>query len=99
MAEGIARWVLGAVSFFVEGVVDFLLNSSSPNLTSAWFSGCRVALATVRNIAGLMPLAFLGLIQGLMAGDVGGMVRRVAGGPADTSSAAATTIVVDRLSP
>ncbi|MEZ5378258.1 MAG: hypothetical protein R2733_17270 [Acidimicrobiales bacterium] len=100
VAEGIARWVLGAVSFFVEGVVDFLLNSSSPNLTSAWFSGAGSPFATVRNIAGLMLLAFLflGLIQGLMAGDVGGMVRRVAMDlPMAIIGMAATTIVVDRL--
>ncbi len=100
VAAGIATWVLGAVSFFVEGVVNFLLTSGSPNLTSAWFSGAGSPFATVRSIAGLMLLAFLflGLIQGLLAGDMGGMFRRIAMDlPAAIIGMAATTIVVDRL--
>lgn len=100
IAEGIAEWVLGAVSFFVEGTVNFLLTSASPNLSSAWFSGAGSPFATVRSIAGLTLLAFLflGLIQGLLASDVGGMVRRVAMDlPAAIIGIAATTIVVDRL--
>ena len=100
VAEGIAKWVLGAVAFFVEGTVNFLLQSGSPNLTAAWFSGEGSPFATVRNIAGLTLLAFLflGLIQGLMVGDIGGMFRRMAVDlPGAIIGMAATTVVVDRL--
>lgn len=100
VAEGIAGWVLEAVSFFVEGTVRFLLDSGSPNLTAAWFSGAGSPFATVRNIAGLTLLGFLflGLIQGLLAGDSGGMIRRMAVDlPGAIIGMAATTVVVDRL--
>lgn len=100
IAEGIAKWVLGAVGFFVDGTVNFLLESGSPNLTAAWFSGVGSPFATVRGIAGLTLLAFLflGLIQGLLAGDIGGMIRRMAVDlPGAIVGMAATTVVVDRL--
>lgn len=100
VAEGIANWVLEAVAFFVEGTVRFLLESGSPNLTAAWFSGAGSPFATVRDIAALMLLGFLflGLIQGLLAGDIGGMVRRMAVDlPGAIIGMAATTVVVDRL--
>lgn len=100
IAEGIAKWVLDAVGFFVEGTVNFLLESASPNLTAAWFSGEGSPFATVRNIAALTLLAFLflGLIQGLLAGDIGGMIRRMALDlPGAIIGMAATTVVVDRL--
>jgi len=98
--DGITNWVLGAVGFFVGGTVDFLLNSASPDLTSAWFSGPGSPFATVRNIAGLLLLGFLflGIIQGLLAGDVSAMVRRVSVDlPGAIIGMVATTVVADRL--
>ncbi len=100
IADGITSWILDAVAFFVEGTVDFLLNSASPDVTAAWFSGAGSPLATMRNIAGLLLLGFflLGLIQGLLAGDIGGMLRRMALDlPAAVIGMVATTVVVDRL--
>ena len=100
IADGITKWVLDAVAFFVEGVVDFLLNSTGPDVTAAWFSGTGSPLATMRNIAGLLLLAFLllGIIQGLLAGDIGGMIRRMALDlPGAILGMIATTVVVDRL--
>ncbi len=79
VAEGITIWVLGAVGHFVDGVVDFLLTSADADVESAWFAGAGSPYATVRNVAGVALVAFalLGVIQGLLTNDLGGMVRRV----------------------
>lgn len=100
VTEGIAKWVLGAVAYFVDGVVNFLLTSARPDVESAWFSGPNSPYATVRNIAAVLLLGFvlLGIIQGLMAGDVGGMIRRIAADlPAAVLGMVATTVVVGKL--
>jgi hypothetical protein len=100
VAHGIASWVLGAVAFFVDGIVNFLLTSARPNVEAAWFSGAGSPYATVRNIAGVLLLGFvfLGLIQGLLAGDAAAMVRRVAADlPAAVLGMIGTTVIVGKL--
>lgn len=100
VAEGIASWILGAVEFFVNGAIDFLRSSSSPDVTAAWFSGSGSPYAVVRNIAGLLLVGFvlLGVIQGLVNGDVAGMIRRMAGNlPAAVAGMVVTTAVVSQL--
>ena len=100
VAQGIAAWVLDAVGFFVQGIVDFLLTSARPDVTAAWFAGPGSPFATVRNVgaATLLGFVFLGLLQGLLAGDLGGMSRRIALDlPAAVVGMIAITIVVDRL--
>ena len=100
VAEGIANWVLGAVEFFVAGSIDFLRTSSTPNPNAAWFAGTDSPYAAVRNLAGLLLVAFifLGVLQGLLHGDTAGMVRRVAGGvPAAVAGMVLTTTVVGHL--
>ena len=100
VAEGIANWVLGAVEFFVNGSIDFLRTSSTPDPNAAWFSGPGSPYATVRNLAELLLAAFifLGVIQGLLRGDTAGMIRRVAGGvPAAVAGMVLTTTVVGHL--
>ena len=100
VAEGIAKWVLGAVAYFVDGVINFLLTSARPNVESAWFSGAGSPYATVRGIAISLLLAFvfLGIIQGLMAGDTGGMIRRVTADlPTAVFGMVTTTIIVGKL--
>ena len=100
VTEGITKWVLGAVAYFVEGTINFLLTSARPNVESAWFSGVGSPYATVRGIAVVLLLAFvfLGIIQGLMAGDPGGMIRRVAADlPAAVFGIVTTTIIVGKL--
>lgn len=100
VAEGIGAWVLGAVAYFVDGVVNFLLTAARPDVGAAWFSGAGSPYATVRDIAGvlLVGFVFLGLIQGLMAGDLAGMIRRVAVDlPAAVLGMVATTVVVTKL--
>jgi hypothetical protein len=81
VTEGIAKWVLGAVAFFVGGAFDFLQKSARPQVEADWFAGPGSPFAAVRNIAGvlLLAFAFLGVLQGLLHGDVGMMVRQVVG--------------------
>lgn len=100
VAEGIAKWVLGAVAYFVDGVVNFLLTSARPDVESAWFAGPGSPYATVRGIAVALLLAFLflGIIQGLMAGDSSAMVRRVTVDlPAAVFGMVTTTVIVGKL--
>ena len=100
VAEGITNWILGAVGYFVDGVVGFLLTSAQPDVESAWFAGAGSPYSTVRNIAGvtLALFVFLGLLQGLLTSDLGGMVRRVALDlPLAILGMVATTVVVGRL--
>lgn len=100
VAEGITNWVLGAVEFFVSGSIDFLRTSSTPNPNAAWFAGTDSPYAAVRNLAGLLLVAFifLGVLQGLLHGDTAGMVRRVAGGvPVAVAGMVLTTTVVGHL--
>ena len=100
IAEGIGGWVLGAVAYFVNGVLDFLRSSARPDVEAAWFAGPGSPYATVRDIAGVLLVGFvlLGLLQGLVHGDVMGMVRRVAGTlPLAIGGMVVTTAVVGRL--
>ena len=100
VAEGIARWVLGAVGFFVGGVLDYLRSSVRPDPEAAWFAGPGSPYAGVRNLAGvlLVGFVFLGILQGLLHGDAAGMARRMAGAlPASVAGMVVTTAVVARL--
>lgn len=100
VTEGIGNWVLGAVGELVDGCVNFLKTEARPNVQAAWFSGAGSPYATVRNLAGLLLLGFvfLAIIQGLIAGDAAGMVRRVAADlPAAVLGMVATVTVVAKL--
>ena len=100
VADGISKWILGAVAFFVDGAIGFLRNSARPDVGAAWFAGSGSPYASVRSLAAVLLVGFvlLGLLQGLLAGDPGGMVRRVAGGlPAAVGGIVVTTAVVGYL--
>jgi hypothetical protein len=100
VATGIARWVLGAIADLIGGVLNFLKTSARPDVTDAWFSGANSPYAAVRNVSAVLLIAFLlaGIIQGLMAGDVGGMFRRVAmDAPLAVLGMIGTTVIVDLL--
>jgi len=100
VADGISRWVLGAVEFFVNGAIDFLRNSARPDVEAAWFAGPESPYGGVRNIAAtlLVGFVFLGLLQGLVQADPAAMVRRVAGNlPLAVAGMVVTTAVVGRL--
>jgi hypothetical protein len=97
---GIASWVLGAVAYFVDGVINFLKKSARPDVTAGWFAGAGSPFATVRNLAGVLLAGFvlLGLLQGLLHGDPAAMVRRMAADlPLAVLGMVATVVVVDKL--
>jgi type IV secretion system protein TrbL len=100
VAEGIAKWVLDAAAFFIEGALEFLQTSARPEVEADWFAGAGSPFATVRNLAAvlLLAFAFLGMLQGLLHGDVGMMVRQVVGKlPLAVAGMVLTTAVVARL--
>jgi hypothetical protein len=100
MAAGIAGWVLGGVSYFVNGAVDFLRTSARPDVEAVWFAGPGSPYAVVRDVAVVLLIGFvlLGLLQGLVHGDAAGMLRRVAGRlPVAVVGMVATTAVAGRL--
>lgn len=96
LAAGVGRWVLGAAGELVAGVVDFLMSSTRPQLEALWFSGPASPFALVRNLAGVLLLGFvlLAVIQGLLAGDLGSAVGRIARDLCLAVLGMATTIVV-----
>ena len=100
IADGITKWVLGAVEFFVQGVIDFLRTSSGPNVESAWFAGAGSPYAAVRNIAALLLVGFvfMAVLHGLLNGDPGAMLRRIIGAiPVAVGGTVVTTAVVGQL--
>src|SRR5207237_749867 len=68
IAAGIAEWVLGGVSYFVNGAVDFLRTSARPDVEAVWFAGPGSPYAAVRGVALVLLVGFvlLGVLQGLV---------------------------------
>lgn len=100
VAAGIARWVLEALTAPMDGVLNFLKTSARPNMTAPWFAGADSPFAAVRNLGAVLLIGFLlaGIIQGLIAGDVVGMLRRVAlDAPLAVLGMIGITVVVDLL--
>lgn len=100
VASGIARWVLGAIGELINGILNFLKTSARADVTDAWFSGAGSPYESVRNVAAVLLVAFLlvGIISGLVRGDVAGMLRTlVADAPMAVLGMIATTVVVDVL--
>lgn len=100
VAAGIARWVLEALAAPIDGVLNFLKTSARPNMTASWFAGSESPFVAVRNLGAVLLVGFLlaGIIQGLIAGDVAGMLRRVAlDAPTAVLGMIGITVVVDLL--
>lgn len=78
--SGLTAWVVDAVVWVVEGVFDFFLSASDPNLEADWFVTGDGPYALTAGIGAALLVAFVlfGVIQGMTTGDVGGMVRRMA---------------------
>ena len=79
---GLVAWVLDGVAWVVGAVFGFVDTSTSPTVTAAWFVGdgtrdgpYRVMLSVAAAL--LLLFVFAGLIQGVLAGDVAGMGRRI----------------------
>ena len=100
VTAGIAQWILDAVSTVLGGIAGFFGSAARADVTDAWFSGAGSPYATVRNLAGVLMVGFLlaGIVQGLAANDVSGMIRRVAvDAPTAVLGMAATTVIVDTM--
>lgn len=77
---GLTAWVVDAVVWVVGGVFSFFDNALDPNVQADWFVKGGGPYSTTATIGGalLVVFVFAGIIQGTLAGDVGGMLRRMA---------------------
>lgn len=77
---GLTAWVVDAVVWVVGGVFSFFENALDPNVQADWFVKGGGPYSTTATIGGalLVVFVFAGIIQGTLAGDVGGMLRRMA---------------------
>ena len=99
-ADAAAGWVLDAVGFFANGVLNFFKTAARPDVTALWFAGPGSPYSLVRNIAGLFlaGFVFLAVIQALLAGDSSTMIRRVVVDlPSAVLGMAATTVITAKL--
>lgn len=76
---GLTAWVIDAVVWVVGGVFNFFVDSTDPNVQADWFVTGDGPYATTASIGASLLLLFVlaGIIQGTLAGDVGGMLRRI----------------------
>lgn len=77
---GLTAWVLDAVVWIVGGVFTFFLDATDPNVQADWFVADGGPYAMTATIGATLLVGFLlaGITQGVFAGDVGGMLRRMA---------------------
>jgi len=87
IVSGLVGWVVDAIAWFVKAVLRFFEKSSTPDLTSNWFSGngrigpnAHSPYGVIAWIAvSLLVLCVLiGLVQGLLAGEGAAMAGRIA---------------------
>lgn len=76
---GLVAWVMDAVIWVVGGVFAFFLDSTDPNVQADWFVGSDGPYATTAAIGATLLVGFMlaGITQGVLAGDVGGMLRQI----------------------
>jgi len=76
---GLTAWMLDAVVWVVGGVFNFFLDATDPNVQADWFLRGTGPYATTLGIGAVLLVGFvlIGITQGVLAGDVGGMLRRV----------------------
>lgn len=77
---GLVAWVVDAVVWVVGGVFGFFADATDPNVQADWFIGSGGPYATTAGIGAalLVLFVFAGIVQGTLAGDVAGMLRRMA---------------------
>jgi hypothetical protein len=80
LTGGLAAWVTDAVVWVIGGVFNYFIDSADPNVQADWFVADDGPYGTMVAVgAGLLLLFLLvGITQGVLAGDVAGMLRRVA---------------------
>lgn len=76
---GLTAWIVDAVVWVVGGVFNFFLDSTDPNVQADWFVGADGPYATTAAIGATLLVGFVlvGITQGALAGDIGGMLRQV----------------------
>lgn len=79
MIGGLVAWVVDAVVWIVGGVFNFFLDAADPNVQAGWFVGPNGPFAATLGIGiGVLVLCcFAGLIQGVLQGEPGAMLRRI----------------------
>lgn len=84
---GLVGWVTDAIAWFAKALLAFFEKSSTPDLTSNWFSGGGRIGAGAQSPYGvvawlalsvLVLFVLVGLIQGLLAGEGPAMAARIA---------------------
>jgi hypothetical protein len=77
---GLTAWMLDAVVWVVSGVFNFFIDATDPNVQADWFLHGTGPYATTASIGAILLVGFMliGITQGVLAGDVGGMLRRFA---------------------
>lgn len=77
---GLTAWMLDAVVWVVGGVFNFFLDATDPNVQADWFLRGTGPYATTVGIGAVLLVGFvlIGITQGVLAGDIAGMLRRVA---------------------
>jgi hypothetical protein len=76
---GLTHWVVEAVVWVVGGVFSFFFDATDPNVQADWFLAGSGPYATTAGIAAVLLVGFVlvGIVQGALAGDAAGMLRRV----------------------
>lgn len=76
---GLTAWVIDAVVWVVGGVFGFFVDAADPNVQADWFVAGDGPYGTTAAIGATLLVGFVlaGITQGLLAGDVGGMLRQV----------------------
>jgi hypothetical protein len=79
VVQGLVSWIVDSVSWFVGQVLSLLEDSTKVDLRAGWFLDPGGPYRTVLGIAAVLLLGFvfLGVVQGLVAGDPMAMVTRV----------------------
>lgn len=83
---GLVGWVVDAIAWFVKAVLRFFEKSSTPDLTSNWFSGdgrisehahSPYGVIAWLALSVLLICVLIGLVQGLLAGEGPAMAGRI----------------------
>lgn len=79
MLAGIVRWVVDAAISVSGTVFGYFTDATEPNVQADWYVAGTGPFKTTATIAAtlLVLFVFIGIVQGVIAGDVGGMLRRI----------------------
>jgi hypothetical protein len=80
LLRAVNTWLLDGVVWTVRAVFSFFDSATSPNLRAAWFAGPDGPYAATLAVAAALLVGFvlLAVTQGVLAGDVGGILGHAA---------------------